>query len=182
MHARLRCGMNRAGHRHQLWRARTEQQQQVVVGAPGDLRDGASSTSEGRAAEPSLGSASMPASIIDGWESSAAGSDFSFLGRGMPMPRGRGIFTCRAPRAQGAHGRRQQDRPSCGGGHPPQDGAGGGRIPMRELESSVPADQLQRCRVSGALHGMATREKASQGGPLPRLLAHLTFLFHLRSW
>ena len=126
MHARLRCGMNRAGHRHQLWRARTEQQQQVVVGAPGDLRDGASSTSEGRAAEPLLGSASITASMMDGWESSLTSWSFSFLGFGMPTPLGRGIFTCRTPRAQGAHGRRQQDRPSCGGGHPPQDGAGGG--------------------------------------------------------
>ena len=94
---------------------------------PGDGGGGGSTTGEGRAAEPLLGSVSMLASMMDGWESSTAGSGFFFLGFGMLTPLGRGIFTCRTPRAQGAHGRRQQDRPSCGGGHPPQDGAGGRR-------------------------------------------------------
>ena len=68
--------MNRAGHRHQQWHARTEQQQQVAVSAPGGLRDGASSTSEGRAAELSPGSSSTvsttPGSILDSFAGSAA--------------------------------------------------------------------------------------------------------------
>ena len=45
-----------------------------------------------------------------------------------------------------------------------------GRIPVRDFESRVPEGQLQRCRVGGALHGMPTRKKASQGGPFPPLL------------
>ena len=76
--------MNRAGHRHQQWHARTEQQQKVVVSPPGDPCGISSTIGEGRAAEISPGSVSMVVPMMDGCESSSAGSAASLLASACP--------------------------------------------------------------------------------------------------
>ena len=158
--------MNRAGHRHQQWHARTEQQQQVVVNAPGDICGMSSTIGEGRAAEPSPGSISTVSSTPDSIVNSVAGSTFFLLGLGMPSPQGRGIFTCGTPRAQGMHGRRQQNRPCSGEGLSPPDGAGGSRHTCAQSREQGTA----RSSSSGAggrnAARNADREKSFPGGPI----------------
>ena len=161
--------MNRAGHRHQQWHARTEQQQQVVVSAPGDLRDRGSSTSEGRAAEPSPGSESMAASMMDGCESFLAGSAASILASACPHHDDEAF----SPAERHTH-------KACTGDVSGTDHAeekaclhrmvqAAASIPMPNIESRVPQGAPAAERRSGALHGMTTFKSASQGEPKNRL-------------
>ena len=144
--ARLRRGMNRAGHRHQQWHARTEQQQQVVVSAPGGLCDGASSTSERRAAEPSPGSELGRQRRL--YLASACPHDddeaFSPAERHTTSAEPTMLIAvekaCLHRMVQAAAG-----------------------IPIRNVESRVPQGAPAAERLSGAGHGMTTFKSASQG-------------------
>ena len=165
--------MNRAGHRHQQWHARTEQQQLVVVSAPGSLRDRASTIGEGRAADPSSGSGSMAVPMMDGCESSLAGSAASLLASACPHHDDEAFPPAERHTHKACTGdvsRTDNAVEKACFHHMVQPAAG---IPMRNIESRVPQGAQAAERVGGTLHGMTTFKSASQGEPKDRLPQHL---------